>query len=132
MSKTFLFQAIQFSQIVLIQTIPFSISMQHIYIQPLDRAQSGVTIPGQSGPGSNGIEGVLRIPESPGITGTSPSDFLVSYLGHSLEEFYPSTEVQSVYSTAQADWAKLERLRWLRNIFQLKYTLHCNTIQYLV
>ena len=32
---------------------------------------------------------------------TSPSDSLVSYLGHS----YFSTEVQSVYSTAPADWA---------------------------
>ena len=40
--------------------------------------------PGQSGPGSNSNEGVLRIPQSPSITGTSPSDCLVSYLGHSL------------------------------------------------
>ena len=39
---------------------------------------------GQSGPGSNGNEGVLRIPQSPSITGTSLSDYLVSYPGHSL------------------------------------------------
>ena len=44
-----------------------------------DRALSGATMPGQSGPGSNGDEGVLHIPQSPSITGTSPSDCLVSY-----------------------------------------------------
>ena len=38
----------------------------------------------QSGPGSNGNEGVLRIPQSSSIAGTSPSDCLVSYPGHSL------------------------------------------------
>ena len=36
---------------------------------------SGTTIPGQSGPGSDGIKGVLRIPQSSSITGNSPSDF---------------------------------------------------------
>ena len=35
-----------------------------------DRAQSGASIPGQSGPGSNGNEGVLHIPQSSSITGT--------------------------------------------------------------
>ena len=43
------------------------------YIQPI-----GATFPGQSGPWSNGNEGVLRIPQSSSITGTSPSDCLVS------------------------------------------------------
>ena len=60
---------------------------------------------GQSGPGSDGNEGVLRIPQSSSIAGTSPSDCLVSYPGHSLGSSYPSAEVQSVYSTAPADWA---------------------------
>ena len=41
-------------------------------------------MPGQSGPGSNGNEGVLHIPQGPSITGTSPSDCLLSYPGHSL------------------------------------------------
>ena len=36
-------------------------------------------------PGSNGNEGVLRISQSPSITGTSPSDRWVSYTGHLLE-----------------------------------------------
>ena len=57
--KIFLFQAIQFIQTVLIQTIQFSISMQFSSIQPIDRAQSGATIQGQSVPGSDGNEGVL-------------------------------------------------------------------------
>ena len=46
-------------------------------------ALSGATTPGQSGPGSNGNEGVLRIPQiTPALLGTSPSDSLVSYPGH--------------------------------------------------
>ena len=59
---------------------------------------SGATTPSQSGPGSDGNKGVLRIPQSSSISGTSSSDCLVSYPGH-------SAEVQSVYSTAPADWA---------------------------
>ena len=47
-------------------------------------------------------EGVLRILQSSSIAGTSPSDCLVSYPGHSLGGWsYPSAEKQSVYSTAQ-------------------------------
>ena len=63
---------------------------------------------GLSGPGSNGNEGVLHIPKGSCITGTSLSDCLVSYLGHSLGGSYPSAEVQSVYSRAPADWAKVQ------------------------
>ena len=55
-------------------------------------------MPGQRGPGSNGNEGVLHIPQSLSITGTSLSDCLVSYPGHLLGRgSYPSEEVQSVY-----------------------------------
>ena len=50
----------------------------------LVRALSGATTPGQSGPGSDGNEGVLRIPQISSTAGTSPSDCLVSYPGHSL------------------------------------------------
>ena len=63
-------------------------------------------MPGQSGPGSDGNKEVLSIPQSSSITGTSPSDCLVSYPGHSLGGSYSSAEKQSVYSTAPADWAK--------------------------
>ena len=38
----------------------------------------------QSGPGSYGNKRVLHIPQSSSITEASPSDCLVSYLGHSL------------------------------------------------
>ena len=33
----------------------------------------------------------------------------MSYLGHSLVEVYPTAEIQSVYSTAPANW--VERMR---------------------
>ena len=72
----------------------------------------------QSWPGSNGNEGVRRIPQSFSITGTSPSDCLVSY-------------IQDTHSTAPADWAILF-LKWaevtscvpnkpIRTIFFLSY-----------
>ena len=66
-------------------------------------ALSGATIPGQSGPGSNNNEGVLCIPQSSSITGTSPSDCLVSYPGLSLGGGL--TPLLSVYFTAPANWA---------------------------
>ena len=89
-SQTVLFQAIQFSisivfvhtqlnvKTVLFQTIQFSISTQISSIWPRDKTLSGATILGQSGPGSDGNGGVLRIPQSSRITGTSSSDCVVS------------------------------------------------------
>ena len=74
-------------------------------IWSIDRTLSSATTLGQSVPGSDGNEGVLHIPQSSGITGTSPSDCLVSYPGHSLRESYSSAKKQSVYSTAPAYWA---------------------------
>ena len=73
----------------------------------MDRTLSGATTSEESGPGSNGNEGVLRIPQSSSITGTSPSDCLVSYPGHLLGESYSSAEMQLVYSTALTDWGPL-------------------------
>ena len=61
----------------------------------MDRTLSDATTPSQSRPWSDDNEGVLRIPKSSSITGTSPSDCLVSYLGHSSRETYPSAEMQS-------------------------------------
>ena len=55
----------------------------------MDRTQSGATTRAQSELGSNENEEVLYILKS-SRTGASPSDCLVSYLGHSLEESYPS------------------------------------------
>ena len=65
---------------------------------------SVVTTPGQSGPGSDGNEGVFCIPQSSSIIEASPSDCFVSYPGLSKRMPYPSAEMQSVYSTAPADW----------------------------
>ena len=67
---------------------------------------SGDTNPGQKGPGSDSNEGVLSISQSSSITRTSPSDYLVSYPGHSFGRgTYPSAELQSEYSAVPADWA---------------------------
>ena len=69
-------------QTILFQTVQLSIS--HLFahssncsIWPIDRILSG-----KSGPGSDGNERVLCIPQSSSITGASPSDCFVSYLGH--------------------------------------------------
>ena len=53
--------------------------------------------------------------KAPGRTGVSPSGCLVSYLGHSLRVSYLYAEMQSVYSTIQADWACLVRPGCLRD-----------------
>ena len=81
--------------------------MPNSSIQPVDRTLSGATTPGQCDPRSGGNEGVLRIPQSSGITEASLSDCLMSYPGHSLGESYSSAEKQSVYSAGPADWAYL-------------------------
>ena len=71
---------------------------------PIDSIQSDVTTPDQSRPGSDGNEEVLHIPQNSSITGASPPGCLVSYQGHlSGVEFYPSAEMQLIYSTASVD-----------------------------
>ena len=50
----------------------------------MDRTLSSGTTPRQSGPENNGNGVVLCIPQSSSIVGSSPSECLVSYLGHSL------------------------------------------------
>ena len=58
---------------------------------------SGATTPSQNGPESDSNEGVPRIPQSSGISGTSPSDCLESYPGHLFgEESYLFAEIQLV------------------------------------
>ena len=97
------------SKIVLFQTIQFSISTLFSSIRPIDRTLSGSTTLGQSGPGSDGNEGVLHILQNSSITGAPLSDCLVSYPGHLLGESYPSAEMQLVYSIVPVDWAKIVR-----------------------
>ena len=62
-------------------------------IWPIDMALSDTTTPDQSGPGSDGNEEVPCFPQSSNITGTLPSDCLVSYPGHSFGKSYPSVEM---------------------------------------
>ena len=75
-------------QTVLFLTIQFSIN--HLFIHSLMSkfylTLSGATTPGQSGPMSNGNEEVLCFPQSFSIIRASPSDYLVSYPGHSLRD----------------------------------------------
>ena len=78
--------------------------MQFSSFWPINRFLSDATTPGQNGPGSDGNEGVFCIPQTSSITGTSPSECLLSYSGHSLGESYPSAEKQLVYSTVSVDW----------------------------
>ena len=47
-------------------------------------ALARATSPGHSRPGGDEYEEVLCISQSSSITGTSPSDYLVTYPGHSL------------------------------------------------
>ena len=103
MWKTVLFQEVQFSistqfniKTVSFQIIQFSISMHFSSIWAIDWTLSGTTTPGQSWPGSDGNEEVLRIPQSSMLSAISRTFVGVGY---------PSAEMQSVYSTAPADWA---------------------------
>ena len=90
---------------VLFQTIQLSISSHFSSIWPINRTLSGATTPSQSELGSDGNKRVVCIPQSSSIIGTSQSDCLVSYPGHSLEA---GAEKLSVYSTTSANWAILE------------------------
>ena len=67
-------------------------------IWSIDRILSCAITLGQSGPGSDANEEVLRIPQSSSITRTSPSDCLVSYPGLHSEEVLPfSREAVGVF-----------------------------------
>ena len=122
---TLIVKNIQFSQTVLIWTIQFSISMQFYFTHRYN--------PCQSGPGSDGNEGVFHIPQSSSITGTSPSDCLVSYLRHSfgvvlplsreaVDVFYSSSRLGNIllvmeglvkYIPYHGDWQGRKNIQWI-------------------
>ena len=81
-----------------------TISMQFSSISPINMTLSGVTTPGLSGLGSDGNEGVLHIPQSSRITGTSPSVCLVSYQDTHWGDLTPLQRCR-LYSTTPANWA---------------------------
>ena len=93
MSKQFYFEKFSLAQIhsLNVKTVQLSINTQFKCKNSklVDWALSGATTPGQSGPGNDDNEEVLCIPQSFRITGTSPSDFLVSHPGHSLMGILP-------------------------------------------
>ena len=101
---------------VLFQVIQFRIGTQFISIWPINRSLSGATTPGKSGPGSDCNDGVLLIPQSSSVTGTLPSDCLVSVPEHFLRESFSSAEMLPLYSTAPANWVRgiLKRLHQLQ------------------
>ena len=73
--------------------------MSNSSIKTLDRTLSGASTPGQSGPGSDGNEGVFHIPQSSNITGASHQ--VVNVISRILigRGSYTSAEMQSVYSS---------------------------------
>ena len=89
----------------------------------IDRTLSGVTTSDKNGPVKDDNDGVPCIPQSSSIIGASPSDSLVPYPGHTLRESYLLAEIQLVYSTASADWA--------RTVWEL-LILHRNTWNYTI
>ena len=89
-------------------------------ILPIDRTPLSATTNDQSGLGSDDNEGVLRIPQSFGITGVTLSDCLVSYLGHTLLGSYPSAEMQSVCSTVPIFILRPTSVRmWHKAVFKV-------------
>ena len=76
--------------------------MSNSSIWPIDKTLSSTITPDQSGPESDGSEGVLRIPQNSSITGASPLNGLMSYQDIRWGS-YPYTKMQSVYFTAPAD-----------------------------
>ena len=101
---------------VLFQTVHFSISTQFKCQTVLFDPWIGPcqVLPLQA-------RGVLRIPQTFSLTGTSPSDYLKSYPRHSLEKSYPSAEMSSVYSTALTD-----STRWGSSSGKCQVLFHCN------
>ena len=89
-----------------------------ISIWPIDGTQTYITTPSHSGRGNNGNKGVFHIPQS-SRTEISPSVGLVSYPGYLLWGSYLSTELQSVYSTAPADWTE-ERIAYYHHQVMLE------------
>ena len=80
---------------------------------------------GQSGPGSNGNEGVLCIPKGPALL-KPHHQIVMSYPGLSLEwGSYPSAEVQLGYSTVPAN-----RATQLNDQTVLFQTTQCSIDQY--
>ena len=73
-----------YTETVLFQSIQFSVSTRFSSIRTIDRTLSDFNTLGQNGPGRDGTKGVLRIPQSSSISGTSPADYVALYSGQSF------------------------------------------------
>ena len=105
--------------------------MSNSSIWSIDRTLSSATTPGQSGPGSNGNEGILRILQSSSITEASPSDCLVSYPWHSLREGFTSLQRCSQYTLQPKPTellSVLDRNTWNYATLWKLFVLHKNEV----
>ena len=122
MSKTVQCQAVQFSVSTLFkyQVIRFTISTQFSSIWHIDRTISGAATLSQRGPGSDDNKGVLRNPPNSSITGTSPSDCLVSYCCIAIHICIQNRhrEIQNTYAETQANFLSFRYKRFINFCLQ--------------
>ena len=109
--STALFLIIQF---IISHFFAHSLNLKKVAFDP------GVATPGQCIPWSDGNGGVHRIPKSFSITEASPSDCLMSYLGHSLSGRSYSAEMELAYSIAPAECAGLKLCADIKEMGWLK------------
>ena len=87
--------------------------MSNSSIWPIDKTLSGATTPGQSGPGTNGNEGVPFNHQS-SKTGVTSSDYLVSYPGHSGGGLLLCRDAVSVFYSPPQQGRKDKRVQWIQ------------------
>ena len=114
----------------------FSLAKVHslVLFDP-DRNVSGVTTTGQSGPGSDGSDGVLCIPQSSSITGTSPSDFFSVICRTLVGSVTPWREAVGVfYSHPHTNWTRVERssLLQIKDVKSLSFKFTSSTYAYYI
>ena len=100
MSKTFLFQAIQFNQ-----TIQFSTIMLLILFNPKIGPHQVLPHRARVDLGAMAMRGHSVFLKAPAYWNLTIRLFSVIFQDIHCEGSYPSAELQSVYSTAPADWA---------------------------
>ena len=91
--------------LVLFLTIQFSMSRTKFNSTKFNSTYQVVPLWARVKLGATTMKGHSTFPQRPQAE-ASPSDFLMLYLGHSLEEYYHSAEMPSVYSRAPVDWSK--------------------------
>ena len=104
MSKTVLFQTIQFSiqKTVLFQTTQFNISTHFSSIWPIDRTVWCYHF----GTYWIAMKRYFAFPKAPSLLEPHHQIVYCHISGHSFGKFYPSEEKQLMYSIAPTDWAK--------------------------